>query len=1467
MPSISRIRFTNVVYEGGNKRYNDEIFVFDGHNGAILLENGGGKTVFIQTAIQAVLPHVDLADRKVKDTLKLEDAPAHIAIEWILHERPRRYAVTAVSLFLTKNGLDSFRYVYEYGEHDKHSLVEIPFVKEFAGKIRAADRSEIQEYYSYMSQNYLNAKTFDTIKNYKQYLEENYHIIPKEWESIVKINSAEGGVEHFFDECKTTGQLFDRLLIPTVEESLAGFQKHEFAETFEKHRTSFKEYKQLKEKIAENERIKERLDQYVKRFASLDEKTHEYERAKEKAKAYYNLAKNQLNEAEEEQLKLHEALQDWQEKNHLFAQKEASYEIAKEQQKLAEVSIKLTEHMYQRDEIQIQLNETDSFYYSLKLAEMKKNYETEKQRKVFNEEKLKQLDQELDTEEIKEALHENARQIKGYFVELEEKLKNKQQDIQFEWNSVQNTLEEEESNLKTLMTELNELSKLTTSKETIVEQNHKEMKNLLAEALSNPMQETIEEQLPIWIQTTTDLDQENITLIERNKQIKKENEGLKEKLKEKREQLQTAHRKQAEMQSTKNRFEQEHQKLKLKLAERKMIWARVDSVYLKQDSIEKQMLEDIERVSSERERLLNQERLAFRFVDDYATQDVFSADSYMFKQIEQWKSQFTYLETGVSYIHSLGLHLDGITENYSLWPITIVTTNKEKTKLKEKVQHVHEQLQYPIIVLSLDEASNLVQGNHSLIFEWIQPKHWSTNMDPESFAHWKETIQQTAQEARQQRQEKEQELKAWTELQKDWDDFFHHFPFAAYQELTESISKLSDEMFALSSEEKDLYIKLEENEKEFEINEKKRQENSDSINGFETKIEKAQKYLKLKKENEGIEKELVFIRAKIQDFETKASRLKNQIHDLRNQANDLKTEHNQISNQISLTIHENKLYKEVKTVDPFFTETNLEVLEEKRQELKLELEKISKDRGQIETAIQFSNQNMERYEREMDQLRKEKEDLNEELVFPLNGTEKMNELLNKRTKLKSQLKTASEQVEQLTRKHDKLVGSIENMKRKVEKLFEFEGHLEIISQQLNEEKQSLVLRKEHLDRSLMQVEKQVKDIHTAVIEFQKYDTKHKFLHSSVKEALLSSEEIMEFTYARIQITKQMIKQLEDAFDEKEKELKKVENEKMNYIHFCRNEISDGRMQETAIRGIESKHTYEDVLKYKELLEGRIRTAIKYAEQNMITHDQQLEQFIIHVHTHLQKIVDELKLIPKKTSVKIENQWKEIFAFTIPEWDEHAGKAEIRAYIHWILEQLDKDVYKDENGREDVGKMKKDLEKWLQSKQLLQVVMKNQTMKVSCRKVTNDNKVTKSLYSWEQSNVWSGGEKWSKNMTLFLGLLNYIAEKRQHIQSIMKRHRTVIVDNPFGKASSDHVLQPVFFIAEQLGFQIIALTAHAEGKFLRDYFPIIYSCRLRQAEGSEKQIMTKEKIIHHAFFQDNDPQSLEKLAEFEQMELF
>ena len=155
----------------------------------------------------------------MKDTLSLESSSAHIAIEWIINEKPRRYGLTAVTLFLVEKAVRSYRYTYEYEEGDKHRIENLPSVRPSAeGKVRPADREEMNDYYTTMKSSHpLKASTFETVKSYHQYLEERFKIIASEWKKIAVINSSEGGVESFFDGCKTTSQLVDQLLIPTVK--------------------------------------------------------------------------------------------------------------------------------------------------------------------------------------------------------------------------------------------------------------------------------------------------------------------------------------------------------------------------------------------------------------------------------------------------------------------------------------------------------------------------------------------------------------------------------------------------------------------------------------------------------------------------------------------------------------------------------------------------------------------------------------------------------------------------------------------------------------------------------------------------------------------------------------------------------------------------------------------------------------------------------------------------------------------------------------------------------------------------------------------------------------------------------------------------------------------------------------------------------------------------------------------------
>ena len=159
------------------------------------------------------------------------------------------------------------------------------------------------------------------------------------------------------------------------------------------------------------------------------------------------------------------------------------------------------------------------------------------------------------------------------------------------------------------------------------------------------------------------------------------------------------------------------------------------------------------------------------------------------------------------------------------------------------------------------------------------------------------------------------------------------------------------------------------------------------------------------------------------------------------------------------------------------------------------------------------------------------------------------------------------------------------------------------------------------------------------------------------------------------------------------------------------------------------------------------------------------------------------------------------------------------------------------------------------------------IKVKCRKATSVGTFSERPYDWEESNKWSGGEVWCKNMALFLGCLNYLSEKRARLTHTKHANRVVVADNPFGKASSDHVLDPVFYIAEQLGFQILALTAHEDGSFVRKYFPVVYSCRFADIAGGKGKVLHPEMQIQAAFFEDHDPEALERLESFEETGLF
>lgn len=1470
MPSISKIRLTNVVYEEGLKRYNDEIFRFDGHNGAILLENGGGKTVLIQTVLQAILPHVEVANRKIKDTLQLESAPAHIAVEWIMNDEPRRYVVTAVSLFITNNGLDSLRYVYEYNANDPNGMEGIPFVREGKDGKRPAERGEMQDYYSYMKEKSFHARTFNTIKEYKTFLEEQYHIISSEWESIVKINSSEGGVEAFFDECKSTNQLFDRLLIPIVENSIVGHDANLFADMFEKQHTSFKQYKKLKETIEENKLIQHELEKYVQTYEQFHNSEQTYLKAKQRAKGAWLEVLKQKQACEDERTEIENKLKEWKNSSDAHNRKFASYEILSEQTLWKKFDQEYKIALARREEKGEELTQRERDYYSLKLAGLKAKRKVQEERLAYIESEMKKLDQTEELIHYEEEFETAQRALLGCFMEQLDAIEKEEQGLKYELNPIDLRLEQlmkvqKEWNEK----ERNARDQLSAIKSRI-ESRINDLEKLKQQLLANPYQEHVREEIEKWINRQQWLDEEIIRLQQEVKQLfqkEKEAEARKEAYQD---ELSTVQSEQKSTDYQLREIQREEEALIQKLASLRPQWATLESVHANEATIEMRLIEQIEKRMKERNTLLVRERMAYRFVDDYGSQETFFGDAFLEQQLKSWKNQFDYLATGVEFLRSLDEKDRLKNENFPLWPITLITTEKSKERLVQKVKQVSDRLQLPIVVISTEEAVNIQDGQFQ--HGWIEPRHWDEAIDPASFQTWKDRIKTSAAETTKLREKKEDEIKSWQEVTQEFKRFLQVHPFEKVETLHQAYAQ-----FVGRIEQLTMFIQKEK-ERIDELRMKTAKAQSlihnygEEKKGLEAKIEKGMQYLQYEKEIEEDRKKHKQWQETIVLIERELKRVDKQIHDVSEQKAAIEDRIKSLQNDIRY-IKENDEYQSLRSLQPIYSGESQHIIREKIRELEYKIRQIQTMYGEWKAKQDFEKRELDRLTKEINELKQEHSGLDETRSFPSDGRQLLQLLKEKISSLKTELKNLDGDVENRLALAEKQKGKWEARLEQFQKnypnhgIFQFAKPLDVIKEELQKEKEDIDKRKVYLHQEKDRIEKKLNNIEEAEHGLDRFVEGHHFNAPHISALPLSSEEKLELMYHHKRFVKAITEDLQKCKKVVEEMKGHVERAKRLFRDFCNRSIKDVKMRQMALNGIEHKETYEDIMDFKKNMMRSVESATNYANEHIRQKDAELQTFINHIHSHLRTVVEELKQIPKKTRVKVGDDWKQIFTFSIPEWEEEAGKTRIRDHIEWILKQLESDRYVNDHGQQDDGKIRKETEIWLQTKQLLQVVMNNEVMKVSCRKVTNDNRVTSRSYSWEHSNLWSGGEKWSKNMTLFLGILNYVAEKKQHIKPNMKRHRSVILDNPFGKASSDHVLSPVFFVAEQLGFQMIALTAHAEGKFLQDYFPVIYSCRLRPSSDPNKKVMKKEKWLHHAYFQDHEPKSLERLGEAEQLELF
>ncbi len=1468
MPTISRIRLTNVIYENNAKRYNDQIFRFDGENGIFLLENGGGKTVFLQTVLQAVIPHADMAERKIKDTLVLDGSPAHIAIEWILNEKPRRYALTAVSLFMENNVLKSYKYVYSYGVEDKNSIDSLPFVvKNKNFRERAADKGEISEYYSKMKQQHIKAEVFTNRKDYHHYIQENFKIVPSEWYKIAMINSSEGAIEAFFNHCKTTDQLVNNLLIPTVEDALQGNQKMNFAQTFEKQREHFKQNKRLLEEIEQFKSIKEKVDIYVQEYSKLHISGKEYDKVRMDAKAFNKYILEMIDIEDIEKINIEQEQQVYEDDKNCYDHKLKSLDILDLDQERNRLKSQLNEFKKEHSDTTQYLKETDMRIQNIEISQLSNKQDLHNQKIMSLKEQLSTVEQSIEETEIRSKIDETMSYIHGVYLDMLEKYGKEKDSV------IAQSDREKES--------LGRLKKQMHSKNQIISDTELEKKGLETEVLGN---EKRMEQIKTEVYETFSESNSQDYLLK-----------LKGKIKNIEEDLQKSRVRLKEVKMCQEQMDKKivsHQRNEVKLSEKKielntlvnqMIQKQesliaeleinffnlniFDTIYTKEPTIRQSLRDRLEKLNRDFEDALTIERVHSRLADMYGEQPFFAADTYLMKKLRSVSNQVTYVEHGVMYlqnnIHAMGQDINQLFLKYPYWANTIVTTDKEKQKVIKYIKSLQKELTYPVLVVTTTMVQELIKNNgmsNAFVDNTVFPNTWKENLNTDAFNSWKEVIIMGAGEAKAKRLEINEKLQKMRSLNEKVQGYFSDYSYEYYLSKQEEIKLLEGELSALrrsmddiSKEKERLSAESEKiNNHINEINEEKPEvaKRIDLINEFiKLSQHKLDKNVKIQELSELLLK-----------YSSESNRLKQELTRQEEILDEVKETLLNLQYTI-LSIESDELYLKSKDTEFAYSNKDIRILKEDLYTLEVRLHGFEGKAREINLQIDAEKKAFEDVK-----TRLERKKLNAIYSIELIDVYHPDELVSLETKSKRLAQEQDElqtNINHVDKQLAQLNGKREEKYKPIERIFgglyQFKEDILTAKQQIEADKLNLEKRKKDLDKRKEKNMSKLKLLITTKHDLELVDAKHQF--ASITLSNYNKNDFINFEYDKHKVLIRLKQNLEKKELTYRQIRNHIESKRNEYLDFCRDTIKEPKLRETALTGINKNQNYEELLNYQKRMEDILNRSITLAEDDRRESDAELQTFLSHLLTYSKNVINEINDIQYKTKIKVDGTQKQIFIFIIPKWDELEAKEELRKYINRLVADYDKE---NEHLLEDKEAMRQYIEKKLSVKNLILRMMGDKSIKIKCRKVTNDLKVNQAPMTWESSNKWSGGEKWSKNMTLFLSILNYLAEKKQYMSPSQKRHRTVILDNPFGKASSKHVLDPVFFVAENLGFQMITVTAHAEGQFVTDYFPIVYSGKLRPSSEPDKHIIEITKTLNTVYLKLESPDSLMRFEESEQL---
>jgi len=1469
MPKISRIRIINFSYNGDKRLILDELFnLHQGEDTLISLKNGGGKSVLVQALMQPILPNQPLQKRKMSDFFIRKKQPAYILIEWKL-DQGGGYLLTGIAMMNKESASQDqeeeshairyFAFTVHYKLSDPMDIRHLELTTKERNRVLVKGYREAQRLLQDAKRKRGGSVSYfsDSERgDYKRHLE-SFNIHPDEWKTVLlPINSEEGGLIKIFEKCRTPRLLLKEWILNTVNKVLYDNQKESQSLT--------EMMGNLGQSMIDNEAFileRDLLLEFSKKLQGL-------------SVSAYSLASTQAEKMEKEkELRsleqfLHVELERITEKRSqgeaelLEIQKELARIDAEEQSEAYYVSKERFEKSKeQADRYRSQLEQLEE-----RRAKVQQDIEVLDARKLYEEilslqvetagikEELKRLQEPSEDQETMARIAYSLKMLLG---EKAEMLLQKQSDLKKLLEDVGEKKEKGKLEAASIRKEERQVLGKESALSTLIHQfemREKEIQEKYQMALSRNLMKSLEEKstavLLERIREDIERAKKNLMALEEKREnLYQEEEALQEEIPRIRLKTKDEENALKKLQGEISDFEKKEEKV-LQCLSKYQISAskRFQKAYLK--GVFKELLEDGQEK-------LDQAKEEIRSLISRKTameNGVLHVSKEFFYHLQESGIEF---DTGENYLqkHTMDIRRK-LLHAMPLLPYAFLMTEEELEKLKNSMPE--RPLLEPVPVMTYgslqgdqeNQGSFLLLGPGKMIFSMPDERLFES----EGLDAYKKELEGKLREEEERRKHYEDHLQELRENERLLAEFTYTESY--FSEAVATEEKLRSDILRLKEEEEHL-LKRREEIKEIRLQMEKEKDEKKGI--FEEASQKLRKLEEHLGENESYERHL----QETENLKKKLEELNKRLLYLENEESLLTEKQLELERESFRTLEEHERCQKEYGYYAATPEKTMEEgsIKELQKRYKVYQERLDGNVKRLEETRRARAQVLKSKEKEL-----LKKDVPSEEYLNIKYLESEGDrLLGLRKQLEITYKKERKISDEVSSEADKLSGGCENMLESLKsrgvallpkedihgRYKERKAECSVSRKRLEDRVKGLEnTRRSYVDMRI-QIEEKLRmskiKVSTMVWpEDRDVETGFKELSGELSELLRKMEE----EKIRIQ---QSFWNLRDGFKEKHQNITDI-------LHQV------GKMQESAERDPDN---YYYLYEYMENQLEVLRKLIHVQEIRLERMENTFQDMVMQSYNLSKEIYDHVNRIAEDSSIQLDGRNRKVKMIEILLRDlepEEKGIESMRSYIKECASEV-KDQLKAGKGQKEVRDL---ISKFMSSEELLNVISNLSDLRIKAYKVDINAQNSKAK-DWEKvMRENSGGERFVSFFAVMIALMSYARNSRKETEDYGRKNqdaKVLLMDNPFGPISSDHLLKPLFDIAKKYNTQLICLTDLKQNSIMNQ-FKVIFMMKIVENTSGTMEYLKVEESTYNG---EEEPaeENLEMLRyhqEVEQMSL-